>query len=121
MRTLTIELPDSIVINSAGKAPEALRNVKTENWSPEFCLTALLHGVSQKIGDTWSVTKGDEEKTKVVHGNMEAGEWASRSRNGGVTEAKLLASVDKIDTAKLFASLSPGKLRELLDMQVQGK
>jgi hypothetical protein len=113
MRTITIELPDEITINGAGKAPESLRHVKTENWTPEFCLTALCHGISQKIGDTWSVTKGDVEKTRAVRDNMEAGDWARRA-SSGVSEQKLLERVGKIDVQKLLAALSPEQMAALV-------
>jgi hypothetical protein len=106
MRTIQIELPDSIIINGAGDAPDAIREVKTANWGAEFCLTALIHGVSQKIGDTWSVTKKDVTKTQAVHDNLVAGDWARRASNG-VTEAKLLERVAKLDIQKLLAALSP--------------
>lgn len=113
MRTIQIELPDSIEINGAGKAPESLRTVKTENWTPEFCLTALVHGISQKIGDTWSVTKGDVGKTKAVHANMEAGDW-SRRTSSGITEQKLLERVAKLDVQKLLAALSSEQMAALV-------
>lgn len=120
MKTVTIELPDSITINGAGKAPESLRNVNTTNWTPEFCLTAMIHGVSQKIGDTWSVTKGDVEKTTAVHDNMTAGDWSRRASNG-VSDAKLAEKIGKLDVTKLATMLTPGQLRELLDLTVQPK
>lgn len=106
MRTVQIELPDSIIINGAGDAPLTIREVSTANWGEEFCLTALVHGVSQKIGDTWSVSKKNVAKTQAVHDNMEAGDWARRASNG-VTEAKLLERVAKLDIQKLLAALSP--------------
>jgi hypothetical protein len=106
MRTITIELPDVITINGAGKAPDSLREVATANWNPEFCLTALIHGISQKIGDTWSVTKGDVEKTKAVHANMVEGDWSRRAA-GGISDAKMAEKIAKIDVAKLLSMLSP--------------
>jgi len=120
MKTITIELPDTITINGAGKAPESLRNVSTANWSAEFCLTAIIHGVSQKIGDTWSVTKGDLDKTQAVHDNMTAGDWSRRASNG-VSDAKLQEKISKLDVTKLAGMLTPGQLRELLDLTVQPK
>jgi len=117
MKTITIEVPDIITINGANDAPESLRNVSTENWTPEFCLTALTHGVSQKIGDTWSVTKKDVAKTAVTHANMAAGTWARRATGAG--EAAIAAKIASLDVTKLAEMLSPGQLRALLDMQVQ--
>lgn len=106
MKTITIELPEVVTINGATDAPDELRQVNTANWSPEFCVTALIHGISQKIGDTWSVTKKDEEKTRAVHQNMVAGDW-SRRANSGVSDAKLAEKIAKIDVAKLLSMLSP--------------
>ena len=120
MKTITIELPNSITINGAGKAPETLRSVLTKNWTPEFCLTAMIHGISQKIGDTWSVTKGDFNKTQAVVDNINAGEWARRATSG-VSDAKLQEKISKLDVTKLAGMLTPGQLRELLDMTVQPK
>jgi hypothetical protein len=113
MRTITIELPDVITINGAGKAPESLREVATGNWNPEFCLTALIHGISQKIGDTWSVTKGDVEKTSAVHANMVAGDW-SRRATGGISDAKMAEKIAKIDITKLLSMLSPEQHKAIL-------
>jgi hypothetical protein len=113
MRVITIELPESIIINGATDAPDNLREVKTENWTPEFCLTAMGHGVSQKIGDTWSVSKKDVEKTAAVHANMVAGDW-SRRANSGVTEAKLMEKIGKLDVQKLLAALSPEQMAALV-------
>jgi hypothetical protein len=106
MRTITIELPASVIINGATDAPDNLREVNTANWTPEFCVTALIHGISQKIGDTWSVSKKDIDKTTAVHANMVAGDW-SRRANSGITEQKLMEKIAKLDIAKLLASLTP--------------
>ena len=113
MRTVTIELPDSILINGAGDAPYTIREVSTANWGAEFCLTALVHGVSQKIGDTWSVTKKDITKTQAVHDNLAAGDWARRA-SSGVSEQKLLERVAKLDVQKLLAALSTEQMAALV-------
>ena len=113
MRTITLELPDSITISGAGKAPDSLREVNTANWNSEFCLTAMIHGISQKIGDTWSVTKGDVEKTTAVHANMVAGDWTRRAASG-VSDAKMAEKIAKIDISKLLSMLSPEQHKAIL-------
>jgi len=112
-REIIITLPDSIVINGASDAPDEIREVSTASWGEEFCLTALIHGISQKIGDTWSVSKKDLEKTKAVHANMSCGDW-SRRVSGGVTEAKLMEKIGKLDVKKLLAALSPEQMAALV-------
>lgn len=82
MRTITVELPDVITVNGMTDAPESLRIIATQKWDAGFCLTAMIHGVSQKEGDTWSVSKKDEEKTKKVHDALEAGDWTTKARTG---------------------------------------
>lgn len=113
MREVIVTLPDVITINGANKAPDTLREVSTANWNPEFCLTALIHGISQKIGDTWSVTKGDVEKTTAVHANMVAGDWSRRAA-GGISDAKMAEKIAKIDIAKLLSMLSPEQHKAIL-------
>jgi hypothetical protein len=112
-REITVTLPDSIVINGAGDAPDEIREISTTNWGEEFCLTAIIHGISQKIGDTWSVSKKDINKTTAVHAAMVAGDW-SRRVNSGVTEAKLMEKIGKLDVQKLLAALSPEQMAALV-------
>jgi hypothetical protein len=112
-REIIITLPDSIVINGASDAPDEIREISTASWGEEFCLTAMIHGVSQKIGDTWSVSKKDLEKTKAVHANMVAGDW-SRRVSSGVTEAKLMEKIGKLDVKKLLAALTPEQMAALV-------
>lgn len=106
MRTVTIELPDKVEIDGASDAPEELRSVPTKNWDEEFCLAALTRGVSQKIGDAWSVSKKDVEKTKKVHELMEQGQFHKRA-NGTISQAKLAEKISRIDIKSLLAMLTP--------------
>lgn len=112
MRIITIELPDVVTINGAGDAPESLRNVNTSNWSAEFCLTALVHGISQKLGDTWSVGKKDEEKLKKAHDSLTAGDWTTKARTGA-TALKFDAAIAALNARQLYEKLSPEQLFEL--------
>lgn len=106
MRTITIELPDTITINGAKDAPEALRTVSTEKWGPEFVLVALAHGVSQKLGDTWSVSKKDEAKTRETHAVIESGDWTSRAPADPMAKAKKAAGgLTEEQKRKLIAEL----------------
>ena len=114
MRTITIELPDTISINGAKNAPEALREINTTKWNAEFCLTALIHGISQKIGDTWSVTKGDIDKTTAVHAAMTAGDWSRRAA-AGMSDAKFAEKIAKLDITKLLAALTPEQHKAILE------
>ena len=115
MRTISIELPETVTVKGMGDAPDTIRNVKTENWTPEFCLTAMIHGVSQKIGDTWSVTKKDVDKTTKVFDNMVAGEWATRERNGA-TAAKFDNAIKSLNAEALFGKLTKEQLAALASM-----
>lgn len=111
-REITITLPGVITINSAGDAPESLRTVNTANWSAEFCFTALVHGISQKLGDAWSVGKKDEEKLKKVYDSLVAGDWTTKARTGA-TALKFDAAITALNAQQLFEKLSPEQLFEL--------
>jgi hypothetical protein len=113
MRSVTIDLPDEIEIDGASDAPLELRVVPTENWNGEFCLAALIRGVSQKIGDAWSVSKKDVEKTKNVWQNMAEGNFVKRA-NSGITQAKLAEKVARIDVKELLAMLTPAQHAAIL-------
>lgn len=109
MRTITIELPDTITINGAKDAPKELRTFSTEKWGAEFVMTALVHGVSQKLGDMWSVSKKDEAKMRETHAMIEAGEWTARApadpvgkarkAAGGLTDEQKLALIAELQVA----------------------
>lgn len=101
-REIVITLPETITINGAQDAPKHLRKLNTAKWEPEFILTALIHGVSQKLGDTWSVSKKDEEKLKGTHTALEAGDWNQRVT--GSKTAKL---------TKLIGELKPEDMQKL--------
>lgn len=115
MRQITIELPDVLTINGASDAPESLRNVNTAKWDADFCLTALTHGISQKLGDTWSVSKKDEEKLKKVHQSLVDGDWTTKARTGA-SAAKFDEAIKKLNTEALFNKLSPEQLSALAAM-----
>lgn len=112
MRTITIELPDSIEINGAKDAPENLRTVNTAKWDADFCLTALKHGVSQKIGDTWSVSKKDITKTTATHKSMEEGDWNQRERTGA-SAVKFDEAIKKLNIQALAGKLTREQLMAL--------
>ena len=106
MRTVTIELPDTITINGMKDAPNALRVVPTEKWEADFCLTAITYGVSQKLHDTWSVTKKNKEKTQTVYDTIAAGEWNRREQTG-ISDTKFKEKIQKLDIKALLAAMTP--------------
>jgi hypothetical protein len=114
MRTITIEVPDFYNITSAKDAPEEYRTVKTENWGPDIILAAVEFGLSESMGNTWSVGKKDIPTMQARHEAIERGDWARRAGRGGVTEAKLLANIGKLDVQKLLAALSPEQMAALV-------
>ncbi len=107
-REIVIVLPDEITIAGCKDAPDHLRTISTAKWDGEFCLTALTHGVSQKIGDSWSVGKKDVEKTAKVHESMVAGDW-TKHRQTGESSAKFQAKFDQA-IASLNVEALAGKL-----------
>jgi len=111
MRKIEIELPDSIEIAGAKDAPEKFRTVKTEKWDAEFCLTAIEHGISQKLGDTWSVGKKDVDKMKSAHESLEKGDWAAKTK--GVSSAKFDEAIKKLNVQSLVGKLTREQLAEL--------
>lgn len=114
-REITITLPDTMSVKGMSDAPENLRVWNTQKWDEEFILTALQHGVSQRQGDTWSVSKKDIEKTTKIHDTIESGQWIVRERTGAST-AKFDEAIKKLNTAALFNKLSPEQLSELAAM-----
>lgn len=111
-REIIVTLPDVVTINGASDAPESLRVVNTAKWDAEFCLTALVHGISQKLGDTWSVGKKGEEKLKKVHESLCNGDWTTKARTGA-TALKFDAAIAALNARQLFEKLSPEQLFEL--------
>lgn len=116
MREITITLPEFIEVNGSKDAPESLRVIKTDKWDADFVLTALTHGVSQKIGDSWSVGKKDVGKTSKVHESMEAGDWAQRRATGESNvkfQAKFDAAIAALNIEALAGKLTREQLFEL--------
>lgn len=112
MREITITLPDTMSAKGMNDAPEKLRIWNTANWNEEFILTALNHGVSQRQGDTWSVSKKDVEKTTKVHEAIENGQWSVRERTGA-SAAKFDAAIAALNVQQLAAKLTHEQLFEL--------
>lgn len=114
MRTITVELPESYEITSAKDAPEVYRTVKTANWTAETVLNAVEFGLSESMGNTWSVGKKDVETMKARHEALERGEWARKGGKGGISDAKMAEKIAKIDIAKLLSMLSPEQHKAIL-------
>ena len=81
-KQVTIMLPDSFEVKGMSDAPERLRVVTTEHWSEDFILEALRHGISQPLGDVWSVSKKDVGKLEKKWQAFQDGEWVTRERTG---------------------------------------
>lgn len=111
-REITITLPDTMSVKGMSDAPENLRVWNTQKWDEEFILTALQHGVSQRQGDTWSVSKKDIEKTAKTHAAIESGQWAVRERTGA-SAAKFDAAIAALNVQQLAAKLTSEQLFEL--------
>lgn len=114
MRELSISLPETVTINGAKDAPEEYRVLRTEKWDEEFILTALVHGVSQALGDTWSVSKKDAVKLAAKHEALEAGEWNRRTQ--GIGAAKFDAAIAALDFEELVKKLTPQQLAAMAAM-----
>ena len=110
-RQITIELPDTIEISGAKDAPEKYRVLSTDQWDAEFVLTAMEHGVGQKLQDVWSVSKKDVDKMKSAHESLEKGDWNAKSR--GVSTAKFDEAIKKLNVASLVGKLTREQLAEL--------
>lgn len=115
MRTLTIELPDTVEINGAKGLPEQYRTVKTDKWGNDFIIMALEHAMSQKIGDPFGNKKNPkhEENAAAVHKAMEEGTWARRERTGE-SAVKFQEKVNKLSAVDLAKLLSPEQQAQLL-------
>lgn len=112
MKTVTIELPDEIVVKGMKGAPEALKTIKTDLFGPAFILDAIVQGLGTRLGDTWSVTKKDEEKTDKVRTALEKGLWATRERTGE-SLVKFDKAIQTLNAVSLKAKLSKEQLMEL--------
>lgn len=101
-REIVILLPDHVTINGAADAPEHLRVLNTAKWDQDFIITALTHGVSQKLGDVWSVSKKDTEKLANAHKALEAGDWNQRVQGSKASKlTKLIGELKPEDMQKL--------------------
>lgn len=112
-REITIVLPDHVTINGAVDAPDHLRVLNTAKWDQDFIITALTHGVSQKLGDVWSVSKKDEEKLSNAHKALEAGDW--NQRTVGSKASKLTKLVNELKPEDM-QKLSPEAKAALIAM-----
>jgi hypothetical protein len=83
MRTITIELPDTVGFVRAGHT----MNVATKDWSKSIVAQLVMHGATQKIGDAAaSATLSDAEKLEkmtAVIDALNAGEWGRQRGNAG--------------------------------------
>ena len=114
-RQIVIELPDRVEINSAKDAPARLRTILTCNWSPEFVLDLMEFGLSERLGNVWSVGKKSVEKLTQAHEATEKGEWQTRQRTGA-SAARFDEGIKKLNAAALFNKLSPEQLSALAAM-----
>ncbi len=116
MKTLTINLPDSFEVKGMSDAPTEMREVKTDKWDENFILEALRHGVSQSLGDVWSVSKKDIAKLKKKWQAFQDGDWATRERTGqsaAVFQAKFDKAIAELNVQALAEKLTPEKLAAL--------
>lgn len=111
-REIVIELPDVFTIDSARDAPEQYRCVNTAKWTPDFIIDALHFGVSERLGNTWSVGKKSIEKMADGHKALEAGNWNAK-RKTGATALKFDAAIAALNARQLYEKLSPEQLFEL--------
>lgn len=93
-KQITITLPDTFEVKGMQDAPERLRQVVTDKWDEDFILEAIRHGISQSLGDVWSVSKKDVGKLEKKWQAFMDGEWTSRERTGQ-SAAKFQAKFDE--------------------------
>jgi len=118
-RQISITLPDSFEVKGMQDAPERLRQVATEKWNEDFCLEALRHGVSQPLGDVWSVSKKDIGKLEKKWQAFQDGDWTTRERIGqsaAVFQAKFDKAIAELNVQALAEKLTPEKLAALAAM-----
>lgn len=118
-RQISITLPDSFEVKGMQDAPERLRQVATEKWDEDFCLEALRHGVSQPLGDVWSVSKKDIGKLEKKWQAFQDGDWTTRERTGqsaAVFQAKFDKAIAELNVQALAEKLTPEKLAALAAM-----
>lgn len=116
MKTLTINLPDSFEVKGMQDAPVTLREVNTHKWDEDFILEAIRHGISQALGDVWSVGKKDATKLEKKWQAFQDGEWISRERTGQSAakfQAKFDKAIQELNIVALAQKLTPEKLAAL--------
>lgn len=116
MKTITITLPDFFEVKGMSDAPERLRVVTTAKWDEDFILEALRHGVSQPLGDVWSVSKKDTTKLEKKWQAFQDGEWTSRERTGQSAakfQAKFDDAIKALNIEALTNKLTPEQLSAL--------
>lgn len=116
MRAITVNLPDTFEVKGMSDAPERLRQVSTEKWNEDFILEALRHGISQSLGDVWSVSKKDIAKLEKKWQAFQDGDWATRERTGqsaAVFQAKFDKAIAELNVQALAEKLTPEKLAAL--------
>jgi hypothetical protein len=85
MKTLNITLPETLEVG--GPAGHE-RSMPTANWTEEFILNMMLHGIKQRRTDRFSVVKSNEGVAKatvalgVLDANLIAGELPSSGTRG---------------------------------------
>lgn len=110
-RKIEIELPETIEISGAKDAPEKYRVLSTAQWNAEFVITAMEHGIGQKLQDVWSVGKKDVDKMKTAHESLEKGDWNAKNR--GISTQKFDDAIKKLNVAALVGKLTREQLFEL--------
>ena len=116
MKTITVTLPDSFEVKGMSDAPERLRVITTDNWNENFILEALRHGVSQPLGDVWSVSKKDIGKLEKKWRSFMDGDWTSRERTGETAkkfQAKFDDAIKALNIEALANKLTPEQLSAL--------
>lgn len=111
--TKVIDLESKVVeFTFAGDAPIA---VALSDFSEETLTHATLHGLSQKLGDSYGGTKGDVAEAKkrfeATLAQLKAGNWIA-ARGEGETKprtselAEAIARIKGIDVAVVAANLA---------------
>jgi len=108
-RTIEVTLPDFYTISSAKDAPEEYRTVSTKNWTADTVLNAVEFGLSESMGNTWSVGKKDVPTFKARHEAIERGEWARRGGGKGANLDTLAAKMTAEDLQKWFEAAMAAK------------
>lgn len=106
-----------------GKEP---RLVKLEDFSPEIQLHFALHGMSQKLGDAYSSSKGDVDAAEKMFNDtlaqLVAGDWRAARGEGEskprTTElADAIARIKGVDVAVVQEGLKTATEEQLKTMR----